>query len=238
MAIELIRIGNIANDGTGDELRVAFRKINQNFEDVDIRLGDAVEGINTGIGSEIFRQRTGNDLEFRSLTAGPNISIIENAASIEISAPGALADLPVITDSGSYILTSGGNLKIYGGEGIDTSLNVTDNSIVITNNKPSSLIEDTSPALSATLDAQLNNIVNVNRIEANEFVGGSFTGTLFGAIAGVDIADINAFFNGFDFGPITATVSSFFEYIVLTTPVENGTIVLPAEFELEFGSLV
>ena len=30
MAQELINVGNVANDGTGDPLRIAFEKINNN----------------------------------------------------------------------------------------------------------------------------------------------------------------------------------------------------------------
>jgi hypothetical protein len=34
MAKQTINLGTIANDGTGDPLRVAFTKINQNFNEV------------------------------------------------------------------------------------------------------------------------------------------------------------------------------------------------------------
>ena len=40
MAINLINIGNIANDGTGDDLREAFVKVNNNFEELDFQLPD------------------------------------------------------------------------------------------------------------------------------------------------------------------------------------------------------
>jgi hypothetical protein len=38
MAIQTINVGNIPNDGTGDDLREAFVKVNQNFTDVDTRV--------------------------------------------------------------------------------------------------------------------------------------------------------------------------------------------------------
>ena len=34
MTIQNINIGNIANDGTGDDLREAFRKVNENFDEL------------------------------------------------------------------------------------------------------------------------------------------------------------------------------------------------------------
>ena len=35
MAIQTINIGNIANDGTGDDLREAFIKVNNNFTELN-----------------------------------------------------------------------------------------------------------------------------------------------------------------------------------------------------------
>lgn len=237
MAIELINIGNIANDGTGDELRVAFRKINQNFEDFDVRLGDAVEGINTGTGVGVFRGRDGNDLEFKSLVAGANIDIADNPASIEISAPNALVDTPIITDSGSYILASGGSIRLYGGSNVSTSVNVQDNSIVF--DAVSELAEDTTPELGGDLDATLKNINNVNQITANDFIGGTFQGNLLGTINGISSDTLSSFFQEFDYGGFSTTnVSSFYEYLVRVIDVDYGTITDPSAIGTDFGSLV
>ena len=35
MAIQTIYLGTYANDGTGDDLRVAFEKVNSNFTEID-----------------------------------------------------------------------------------------------------------------------------------------------------------------------------------------------------------
>ena len=37
MAIQTINIGTIANDGTGDDLREAFVKVNSNFTELNAR---------------------------------------------------------------------------------------------------------------------------------------------------------------------------------------------------------
>ena len=37
MAIQTVNIGTIANDGTGDDLREAFVKVNANFSELDTR---------------------------------------------------------------------------------------------------------------------------------------------------------------------------------------------------------
>ena len=40
MAIQIIGIGTVADDGTGDSLRVAGDKINDNFNEIYTALGD------------------------------------------------------------------------------------------------------------------------------------------------------------------------------------------------------
>jgi len=241
MAIELINIGNIANDGTGDELRVAFRKINQNFEDLDLRVADAVLGINTGTGVGIYRGRNENDLEFKSLVAGNNVELADNPASIEISVPDVLTETPVITDAGSYVLASGGVIRVFGGTAIDTSLDTLDNSIVITN-LFDELSKDTTPELGGTLNAQSNNITNVNRITANEFQGGSFqgnfAGNFTGTVNGINTDVVSSFFDDIDFGGLPTNITSFYEYLVKTIDVDLGTASSPSPDSIDFGGFV
>ena len=236
MAVELINIGNIANDGTGDELRVAFRKINQNLEDFDIRLGDEVEGLNTGLGVGIFKGRTGNDLEFRSLVAGSNIEILGLSASIEISAPNALTSTPFITDSGSYILTAGNSISLVGGTGISTRFDAGSQSIVIDSTSLTNLIEDSSPALGGDLNANLFNITNVDGLTANIVTSQELRSNLTGTIEGFPTSTLMAFFNGLDFGPLTENVTSFFDLIVLSVDVEFGTISIPSGILVDMGT--
>ena len=48
MAIQIIGIGTVADDGTGDSLRVAGDKINDNFNEIYTTLGDG-STLNTGV---------------------------------------------------------------------------------------------------------------------------------------------------------------------------------------------
>lgn len=58
MAVQLIQIGNVANDGTGDDLREAFIKVNQNFEELDLRDDEQTTASNLGFGAyDIFKQK-------------------------------------------------------------------------------------------------------------------------------------------------------------------------------------
>ena len=76
MAIQTINIGNIANDGTGDDLREAFIKVNNNFSELNNNV-TAIEtdGENLGTGQEIFAQKSDNKLQFKTILAGQGITL-------------------------------------------------------------------------------------------------------------------------------------------------------------------
>jgi hypothetical protein len=68
MSMDYINVGTIANDGTGDDLRDAFLKVNANFNQLYSTSGLATEVDNLGTGTGIFKQKTDNVLELRSLS--------------------------------------------------------------------------------------------------------------------------------------------------------------------------
>lgn len=70
MPIQTINLGNYANDGTGDDLRTAFQKVNDNFTLVGGTLG-IINGENVGSGTGIFKRRDNDNLtlEFKTLTS-------------------------------------------------------------------------------------------------------------------------------------------------------------------------
>ena len=91
MAIQLINIGNVANDGTGDDLREAMIKINQNFEELDLRDDEQTTASNLGFGSYgIFKDKLNYDLRFKGLTAGTDVTISEGEESLTINADGGI----------------------------------------------------------------------------------------------------------------------------------------------------
>jgi hypothetical protein len=93
MPLQVIHIGNIANDGTGDDLRDAFIKVNDNFELLYESSGDAITGLNVGsTGQGIFKQKSANELQFRKIdvTAPLTISLVGDVVTVNFSPSSAV----------------------------------------------------------------------------------------------------------------------------------------------------
>ena len=82
--ISTINIGNIVNDGLGDDLRTAFQKVNANFATLNNDLTITASNLGT-VGETVFKQKTGTNLEFRKLVAGNKITITSDPDSLIIS---------------------------------------------------------------------------------------------------------------------------------------------------------
>lgn len=96
MPIQTINLGNYANDGTGDDLRAAFLKVNANFELVGGTLG-IVGGENVGSGAGVFKRRDNDNLtlEFKSLTSTDNsVEITTTADTVNLKGLSLLKNDP------------------------------------------------------------------------------------------------------------------------------------------------
>jgi hypothetical protein len=135
MTIQTINLGNYANDGTGDDLRVAFTKVNANFAALDASAAIA-NGVNVGTGVGIFFAKDTTNLQFKSLTS--------TNSSVTISSTGNTVDLAAVTRLQSDLTpTLGANLNlnnkcVYGG---DIQSTVYGYNVPITTNFNSLLIE-------------------------------------------------------------------------------------------------
>jgi hypothetical protein len=82
--ISTINIGNIVNDGLGDDLRTAFQKVNANFTSLNAAL--TITGSNLGtVGESVFKQKNGVNFEFKKLVAGNKITISSSPDSLLIA---------------------------------------------------------------------------------------------------------------------------------------------------------
>jgi hypothetical protein len=79
MTIQTINLGSYANDGTGDDLRTAFQKVNANFTELSHTVTIA-NAENIGNGTGLFAQRANANLQFKSLLSDDNSVIITHSA--------------------------------------------------------------------------------------------------------------------------------------------------------------
>ena len=225
MAISTINIGTRANDGTGDDLREAFVKVNNNFTELDARQAENTTASNRladdGTTKGVFAEKVADNLVFKNLKAGPNVSLSADNNQITITSSGIVSIL-FTTDQGSLNpIGSQGQVQIQGTNGAVTS----GAGSVIT--VDSALANESNPTLSATLDADGNNFINVGTITGNNFNG---------LVKGVDIDDLDSLV-GFDFGGIQNPVNNMIQWLESFNPVNMGTITAPAATGINFGSI-
>lgn len=221
MAIELINVGRIANDGTGDDLREAMIKINQNFEELDLANDLVTTGSNLGnIGESIFFNRVNYDLQFKKIAAGDNIELTSDLEKVTINSTG-LKDITVLSNNGSTVLENSAELIVAGGDGITTS--IVNGQLTITNDYVSEVEDDTTPSLGGDLDAKGFNINNV--------------GNLTGLVNGVDPSVNNYYFDNIELGGIFVNISSSIELFVATLDFDLGTFSNPSIFSIDEGTL-
>jgi len=232
MAIQSINIGNIANDGTGDDLREAFAKVNDNFSELDILVTAASgsEAANIGGGTGIFGEKIGNELQFKSLI-GSGINISNSTTEITLTS-NAVDQVLMISDSGSVVLSKGSSsVNLYGGTNINTRVTGTQ---IFFDVDPTNLVQlDLNPTLGGNLDVNQNSITNALSITSDSFVG-----DLTGLVYGVDVRDLNGLLDGFDFNGIVRQADNLVEWLNLNTDVDYGSLTSPVDILTDFGSLV
>ena len=115
--LNLVNLGNIVNDGLGDDLRTAFQKVNSNFSALNAELTIAASNIGTGDG--LFKQKTLNTLEFKSLVSGNKILLDNRIDSIVINSTQPDAFIRIDTNQGFVTAANNNvNLTLQGGENV------------------------------------------------------------------------------------------------------------------------
>lgn len=224
MAIQTINIGNIANDGTGDDIRVAFGKVNDNFDELDLRNPGSLTASNLGsIGEGVFAQKEGTDLQFKKLIGGTGTTLSASGDTITIDGS-AIGTLTIGTDNGSVIVNTSTTISVNGGNGIATRQN---GNQIIADIEAGALSYDTNPTLGGDLDGNGNNIVGVDNITATNVNA---------LVYNTDIRNINTFLSGFDFKGMKAEVNNMVDFILATTDVDYGTVSSASDFGSDFGT--
>ena len=86
MAVQLIKIGNTANDGTGDDLREAFVKVNANFNELDLRDDEQTTVSNLGAtGEGLYKEKVNYELRFKKIVGGAGLTLTATDDNITIA---------------------------------------------------------------------------------------------------------------------------------------------------------
>lgn len=105
MTIQTINIGNVVNDGLGDDLRTAFQKVNANFSELNAQLTITASNVGT-VGVNVFKEKVGADLKFKKLVSGTKMLLNENIDTITINNTAPDAFTRIDTDAGVMLAST------------------------------------------------------------------------------------------------------------------------------------
>jgi hypothetical protein len=219
MAIQNINLGTYANDGTGDDLRSAFTKVNDNFDYLNDLV--AISGTNLGAGAPVFVSKSGNNLQFRSIAAGSNLTVGYNGTTITLSANNPFVGNVTGNVTGNASTVTNG---VYTTSSIDTLADVNTSSTPPTNGQAlvwntiasqwlpgtvvgggglTDIVNDTTPQLGGNLDVNGRSIVSTGDGNINIDAGGNGEIVLQGNL------NINSAGNILKTGELNITPSTF-----------------------------
>jgi hypothetical protein len=121
MTIQQINIGNVVNDGLGDDLRTAFQKVNANFADLSSSLTVTASNAAGNAGQGIFKEKVGNNLSFRNLTAGIGIELSGFTDAVRITNTNPYSFTRIDTDAGAISAVNYPQITIQGGDNISVT---------------------------------------------------------------------------------------------------------------------
>lgn len=247
MAVSLINVGNSANDGTGDDLREAMIKINQNFQTLDLVAEQIGQNLGS-LGAEVYADTADGVLKFRRLVAGNDINLTQFDNTIVIDAVVPDHNVIISGNTGSIIIGSNTAYNIVGAAG--TTVNIDANTRTITID---GFNNNTNPILAANFDANNYSINNVATVSANYVIANDLTitdsanvsnlgvtsfdniGTLPGDIS-YDLR-LGRYLDGFDMGELGVPANSILDVVVQQVGVDLGTFLAPADITIDLGTI-
>lgn len=117
MTIQKVNIGNIVNDGLGDDLPTAFRKVNDNFSYIEQNYTISGANLAGNRGFRVYRDTVSSQLRFRNLVPGRRMAFEETSDAIIISSTQEDSFIQIATDNGTVVANSTPYLTIKGQSG-------------------------------------------------------------------------------------------------------------------------
>lgn len=212
MNINLINIGNAANDGTGDDLRTAFDIVNNNFVELETSIDASTVAANIGAGTGIFKQKVENTLQFRSLDSDENLAIAIEGDKVVIRTNFESNDIRV------------GSLFAVGSVEANTITATMFNGSVNGN------------LMGRVYPLQPDYIIGAGNIVGVQPDAG-LPNYRPAKVDGIAVKDLNNTINNFDFGTVTNEYTNAFQYLLGVVGLDLGTISAPAALSIDSGTL-
>lgn len=245
----LVNVGTTANDSSGDDLRDAFIKVNNNLLYIGNRLGESVDGRNVGAaGERVFKTAVGPILEFRKINASDNLSIstISDVIVLKFDPSGAvnfnnqeITNVDILTSNSVSTTDISANTAViseisgtlYGDSvGIHYGLQLGDQlGSVFSSDGTQLLVDGETGVITGTV--------------VGDIVSSNITGNLTGLVRTtnnntfVDVNNIENRINIFDYGVINPVFTSSLEYLLYTIGTDMGTFNNPSEFGIDAGNI-
>lgn len=218
MAIQVINVGLLANDGSGDDLREAFIKVNQNFDELDLRT-ESTTAITVGLGPYTFyKERVNSELRFRDLQVDP---LYPDTIGLRVSADGnsiyiysKTATLRFTDGTATLAASVDQVITFTGTEASQVTVNNSTKTVTV----DSRISRESSPTLNANLNVNNFDLTNINTINS------------------IAMEDLEQAFD-FDFGSLTFVRTSIFDFFANNIDIDFGTITNPAPDIVDLGVL-
>ena len=234
----------IEKQATGENAGTWGTKTNTNLEIIEqISGGYTTQAVTDGSDTtlSVTDGGTGATLAHRvieftgSLTASRNVTIptdVQNFYFLKNATSGSQnVVFKYVTGTGTSATVSNGKTVIAYAKADDGT-----NPGIDTISLASDLVDDTTPQLGGNLDAQGNDISNVNTLTASNFAG-ALTGNVQGLVYGVDIRNIEPNTAGFDFGSLSNDVRGLSDWLIYQTDIDFGAMLTPDARTFDAGVL-
>ena len=248
MALQTVNLGTYANDGTGDDLRTAFEKVNANTTELNTVLVKG--GKNLGSGSPVFyglsnNPAFGKDLDFRSIVGGNNINVTHTTDSITVTAIDSINHVEEDTAPklGGNLLLNGFNITGLGNiniEGVMSAQTYTGDVVGnlqgnVTGNVTGNLLGDVTGNVTGDVVGNLLGNV-VGNITGN--LEGNVTGNVTGHHTGDVTGNVTGNVTGILIGNVVGTVSDISNHnlAALTDVSYNSAQLIPGQALVWSGS--
>ena len=254
----LVRIGLVANDGTGDDLRTAFDKVNNGLLYLGNRLGTDPSGANLGsTGESVFKEVVDFQYRFRKIDADGNLHVrlVGDVITLEFK-----PNSPVnfygnnITNAGAVTATSftgplTGNVTgtVSGNAGSVT------NGVYTTGDQTIGGAKTFSSTITGNVSGNAGSVTNGVYTTGNQTIDGfktftqPITGLLSGNVTGlirspnqtayVDVSNLERRINTFDYGVINPVFVDPISYYLYAVGTDMGTFNNPSDFGINAGTI-